>query len=625
MQLRTIASKIAGLSLALVMAAGVLLINAPKVSADNTVDDFVNRCYKVALGRDADTDGFNFWKKEITEGRLVGSSVVHQFIFSAEYESQNTSDKQFVNDLYTMFMGRAADQSGYDFWCKRLSEGDSRESIFAGFANSDEFYKVCNDCGITAGYFTSEYPLDQVNKVNLFVERLYKTCLGRIGDKDGQEFWVKGLLKQDLTGISCAANFVNSREYIEANEYYIDYVKNLYRAMMGREYDKGGLDYWFNLLCNNYSRDYVFCGFANSAEFRGICESYGIVPGSYTPSKFFVDKYGIKNEYNDNNQLIKVICPDDPENGLDAYTETFEYSSNGFLTKKVCKYNDGRSYVTTISNHYPNGDAGHSETVWNDGSREVTDYTIISDNESIEKTVYYNKDGKVDRKVEVATKPYKVEFITRSADDKILSQSIFEFYDEDNNTTKTFWEKDYEDGFETRYYYDTEGNPTSSETKYNDGRKEVSTYKNSWHDSESSFYNSDGSLNYYTVYKNSLLILSKSYTNGVLDSTEKYTYDSKNRLIRMDVYEKDTDTLLSYTTTSYNADESVITDIDYNAAGEIMGSKTKEELGEKHSKISYYLPNGTLDYYEESTYDSEKDMYKVVTHHADGTEETRYE
>ncbi len=47
-----------------------------------------------------------------------------------------------------------------------------------------------------------------------------------------------------------------------------DYAKRLYRAILGREYDQGGLDYWVNCLNAGQPKDQVKECFINSEEFR---------------------------------------------------------------------------------------------------------------------------------------------------------------------------------------------------------------------------------------------------------------------------------------------------------------------------------------------------------------------
>ncbi|MCQ2544651.1 MAG: DUF4214 domain-containing protein, partial [Lachnospiraceae bacterium] len=285
----------------------MILVILPQITinakAESGVDDFVTRCYKVALQRDPDQVGFDFWKAKITNGELVGSTVVYEFIFSKEYEAQNREDKDFVNDLYTMFMGREADQDGYDYWCGQMSKGMTRKEVFAGFANSKEFYDLCYKYGITAGFYTNDYDIGRVNNINLFVERLYKTCLGRIGDKEGQAYWVEGMLKGELTGIACAANYIKSSEYEALELSNEQYVENLYIAFMGRQYDLGGKYNWLNYLNNKVkTRDQVFAGFANSQEFNQICASYGIECGFYVAAdkaRSYADIYQGTGHYDD--------------------------------------------------------------------------------------------------------------------------------------------------------------------------------------------------------------------------------------------------------------------------------------------------------------------------------------
>ncbi len=118
----------------------------------------------------------------------------------------------------------------------------------------------------------------------MFVERLYKVCLGRIGDKDGQIDWVNKLIKGQITGSKCAHDFIFSDEYVKKKLSNGDYVKNLYTAIMGRNYDKAGYNDWVDKLKKGMSRDEVFAGFANSTEFDNICKNYGINRGNYVPT-----------------------------------------------------------------------------------------------------------------------------------------------------------------------------------------------------------------------------------------------------------------------------------------------------------------------------------------------------
>ncbi len=248
------------------------------------MDDFISNWYKVALGRDPLKSELTTWKKELTGGVTCGSRAAYGFIFSAEYQNKKKSNSAFVTDLYKLMLGRTPDSAGKADWVNQLKKGKSREQIFAGFANSVEYYKICSKLKITAGYWEAGYNPNQLNSVNMFVERLYKVCLGRIGDQDGQIDWVNKLIKGQITGSKCAHDFIFSDEYVKKKLSNEDYVKNLYKAFMGREYDQEGFEDWVKKLKRGMSRDEVFAGFANSTEFNNICKNYGIIRGDYVPT-----------------------------------------------------------------------------------------------------------------------------------------------------------------------------------------------------------------------------------------------------------------------------------------------------------------------------------------------------
>ncbi|MCR5804988.1 MAG: DUF4214 domain-containing protein [Clostridia bacterium] len=275
-------SKFTALLLALFMVfmplAGIVRADEKDEGAKN----FVNRCYQIALGRDADEDGFNFWLGQLKDGKLTGTGTALLFITSEEYKSKNTSDEVYINDLYTLFMGRKADTEGYEFWKKNISTL-GRNGVFDGFANSEEFYNLCIQNGITPGYYSSSYNFDRLQKVNIFVDRFYECCFNRKGDKGGQQYWVQNLLDGKITGVDCASFFIFSDEYISLYLSDEDYVESLYKLFMGRASEEGGKAFWVSELKKGSTREQVFAGFASAPEFQKICDMYGIPKGTFTP------------------------------------------------------------------------------------------------------------------------------------------------------------------------------------------------------------------------------------------------------------------------------------------------------------------------------------------------------
>ncbi len=238
---------------------------------------FIERCYTVALGREAEEEGLDYWVDNLNNGQACGAQVGFGFIFSAEYQNRERSNEEFVNDLYAMYFGREADEAGFAYWINALENGSSREEVFAGFANSEEFYNLCTSYGVTAGCYVPGMDLQAQGGVNCFVARLYKVCLNRLPDMAGQNGWTMQLINGEVTGSTVAFGFVFGPEFIALNLDNTDYVKYMYRAFFGREADEEGLVYWVDMLeTGTASREDVFSGFTGSAEFVNLCASYGI-------------------------------------------------------------------------------------------------------------------------------------------------------------------------------------------------------------------------------------------------------------------------------------------------------------------------------------------------------------
>ena len=338
--------RVLSVALSLLMILSVISFPTLKTKAAGTVDDFVERCYLIGLGRPSDPDGFADWKDQLLNGRAVGIEVAYGFMFSPEYIKKNKKDDEFVNDLYQLFMGREPDEGGYKDWMNKLSNGASRLEVYAGFANSQEFYNICESYGVTAGRYVMGYNRETNNNVNLFVERMYKITLERIGDKDGQKNWVEQLIKGQITGSECARRFIFSQEYTNKNLSDEEFVENLYLAMFGRPSDADGKADWLEALDNGKTRDEVFAGFANSIEFDNICKTYGINRGTYTATHVCPYKVGdiIKfGKYEQDGNLSNG--KEDIEWVVLKVNKGKAYVVSKYILEQR-KYNSGYDYVT---------------------------------------------------------------------------------------------------------------------------------------------------------------------------------------------------------------------------------------------------------------------------------------
>lgn len=109
---------------------------------------FVTRLYQVCLDREPDITGLVNWNLQLWGGAMGGSGVARNFIFSKEFTAKNYDNTTFVTYLYKAFLDREPDGAGLAGWAAKLQGGATRESVFNGFAGSDEFTALCKKYGI---------------------------------------------------------------------------------------------------------------------------------------------------------------------------------------------------------------------------------------------------------------------------------------------------------------------------------------------------------------------------------------------------------------------------------------------------------------------------------------------
>lgn len=318
--------KIAQKLVCLAVVISVVLSATVTVSADRYhVEQFVERCYVVVMGRSSDASGKRFWTDALMSGDRTGIEIAYSFFFAKEYKSKNKSDEAYLTDLYNAFLGRQPDTSGMTFYKNCLNSGMNDLTVFNSFAASDEFARICASYGIRPGKImpgaqsaryvrgtntttttpsttvpttttpsatptptprpTTAVPTVMTSGVEGFVDRLYLVIHGRAADAGGKTFWVNGLRSGSETGISCAYNFFFSKEYKSKNKTNEEYLTDLYAAFFGRRPDNGGMNFWLQAMNNGMDDKSVLNSFATSAEFARICSSYGITPGRAMPGR----------------------------------------------------------------------------------------------------------------------------------------------------------------------------------------------------------------------------------------------------------------------------------------------------------------------------------------------------
>jgi SpoIID/LytB domain protein len=156
---------------------------------------------------------------------------------------RGTPEGAYIDRIYTRLVGRVATEAEIARWYEGVRTGD-RVSVAKQLVISD--------------YFAGK-----------LVDDLYQRALGRAADADGRAYWVAQLAagaRLELLGVL----FFGSPEYYgRAGSTGNGFVTALYRDVLGRQPDAGGLAYWQELLTSRKAKAAdVASGFYVSLESR---------------------------------------------------------------------------------------------------------------------------------------------------------------------------------------------------------------------------------------------------------------------------------------------------------------------------------------------------------------------
>ncbi len=120
--------------------------------ASKNAINFATRLYTCCLKRDAEEGGLQYWSLALTNLEKTGAEAAQFFFESDEFIGFKTTDKEYLLRLYTTFMDREPVQSEVDYWLGEIAGGrQTRHSILAFFAQSEEFTGICKQYGIDRG------------------------------------------------------------------------------------------------------------------------------------------------------------------------------------------------------------------------------------------------------------------------------------------------------------------------------------------------------------------------------------------------------------------------------------------------------------------------------------------
>ena len=104
--------------------------------------EFIGRCYRSILGREASQDELDSWIGQMLNGSRTPDQIARGFLFSGEFENRNVGSEELVKILYRVYMNREADAEGLATWKQKLDEGTSLQELLNTFSRTGEFKAV---------------------------------------------------------------------------------------------------------------------------------------------------------------------------------------------------------------------------------------------------------------------------------------------------------------------------------------------------------------------------------------------------------------------------------------------------------------------------------------------------
>ena len=198
-------------------------------------EEFVTQVYTDLLHRAADSNGMATWSGDLNAG-MSEASVVLGIESSVEYRTD------LVEQLYETYLKRPADAGGLNNWVAALGF-ESVEHVQAGILGSAEFFDDAG--GSNQG----------------FLNALYEDVLGRAVDSSGESTWMNALNSGESP-----ANVAYS--ILTSTEYYNDLVNTYYEDFLHRPAEASGEAGWVAALEHGASNQDIIADITASTEYQ---------------------------------------------------------------------------------------------------------------------------------------------------------------------------------------------------------------------------------------------------------------------------------------------------------------------------------------------------------------------
>lgn len=292
---------------------------------------FCSRMYTCCLGRSFDANGLTGWVAGAADGKYTAADIVRGFFGSTEFKNRKLSDEEFIRTLYVTILDREPTEAEVTNWVTKRRMGVTDTYFLYNFVGSPEFSKLCSKFGIVRGNITLTDIRDKNLDITSFCTRMYTCCLGRNYDPVGLTNWVTKVTSGEYTAADVVKGFFNSSEFKNKGLSDEEFVTTLYQTLFNRTPSASEINTWVTRRNSGVSDTYMLYGFVGSAEFKNLCDKYGMTKGSITLT-----------QVRDKNPLIAGFV-------VNAYKNTGLNLGENFINTKVQNILNGKNGYEFLS------------------------------------------------------------------------------------------------------------------------------------------------------------------------------------------------------------------------------------------------------------------------------------
>jgi len=201
---------------------------------------YIDRIFRDYLGRDPDVGGKKYYMNLLQSGGMTPDQIQKDVLGSQEYQSQlanavapgqtgdNSKVKNYVDNMFRTYLGRAPDVGGQQYYLDLLSSGKMTPEQFkndilgskeytakaaAGVPNQQDILTGAPPPGFSGSVSSGSGYKPISDKIGTYVDQIFNQYLGRAPDEGGRKYYADQLLTGAMTPEQVQRDVLGSREF----------------------------------------------------------------------------------------------------------------------------------------------------------------------------------------------------------------------------------------------------------------------------------------------------------------------------------------------------------------------------------------------------------------------------